>query len=107
MPGKDSSKAIRIIKGTVTLIFLIALVFVPAGTLNWPEAWLFLILYLLSVGGVVIWLKKNDPDLLRERMSTKKDVKRYKKYVVLFFFFLILLVLSFYMQFKSITKKGR
>jgi len=54
MPSKNPPKVKRIVKTIVTLFFLLALVFVPAGTLNWPEAWLFLILYLLCVGGVVI-----------------------------------------------------
>jgi protein-S-isoprenylcysteine O-methyltransferase Ste14 len=80
--GKESSKVTKIIKGVVTVLFLLALLFVPAGTLNWPEAWVFLIFYFLFVSGAVIWMKKNDPDLLRERTKIKKDVKGWDKNIM-------------------------
>jgi len=94
MPSKNPPKVKRIVKTIVTLFFLLALVFVPAGTLNWPEAWLFLILYLLCVGGVVIWLKKNNPGLLKERMSVKKDVQGWDKKIILIYTFLLMILLA-------------
>lgn len=95
MPGKDSSKIKRVVKAIVTVFFLLALLFVPAGTLDWPEAWLFLSFYFLSVGGVVIWLKKNDPDLLKERMSIKKDVKAWDKNIIFAYTLLLMILLAF------------
>jgi len=94
MPDKDSSIVKRIVKVTVTVFFLLALFFVPAGTLNWPEAWLFLFLYFLYVGVGMIWLKKNDPDLLKERMSTKKGVKGWDKKIMLVFTLLLIILLA-------------
>ena len=42
--------------------------FVPAGTLHWPAAWVFLGA-MLSIGlGCGRWLAKTDPALLAERM---------------------------------------
>jgi len=45
------------------------LLFVAAGTLHWPGAWVFLVQ--LGVLGLAsgLWLARADPDLLRERMS--------------------------------------
>ena len=45
------------------------LLFVAAGTADWPSAWIFLIsqLVLSIVGG--IWLARTDPDLLAERLK--------------------------------------
>ena len=45
-----------------------ALLFAPAGTLHWPEAWAFLAT--IGVLGVAcgLWLAKTDPALLAERM---------------------------------------
>jgi protein-S-isoprenylcysteine O-methyltransferase Ste14 len=45
------------------------LLFVPAGTLRWPAAWLFLVLLggLGLVGG--LWFAKANPGLLAERMQ--------------------------------------
>lgn len=94
MPGKNSSKVKKIIMGIVIVLSLLALLFVPAGTLNWPEAWLFLILYFSYVVGAVIWLKKNDPDLLRERMSIKKDVKGWDKSIMRAYTLLIMILLT-------------
>jgi protein-S-isoprenylcysteine O-methyltransferase Ste14 len=50
--------------------FLGLLLFLPAGTLAWLQAWLFLALFdgcMLVFGW---WLKKTDPDLLAERMKS-------------------------------------
>ena len=77
-----ASKAKIIIKTVVTILFILALIFVPAGTLNWPEAWLFLLLYFAVVTGVMIWMKKNAPGLLKERMSPKKDAKSWDKKII-------------------------
>ncbi len=45
-----------------------ALLFVPAGTVAWPGAWVFLaMMAVVSVGGMV-WLARHDPELLRERL---------------------------------------
>jgi protein-S-isoprenylcysteine O-methyltransferase Ste14 len=93
MPDKNSSKVKKIIKGTVIALSLLALLFVPAGRLNWPEAWLFLILYISYVAGAVIWLKKNDPDLLRERISIKKDVKGWDKNIMHAYTLLLMILL--------------
>jgi len=60
----------------------LALLFVPAGRLNWPEAWLFIFLYFSFIGGTIKWLKKNDTDLLKERMLIKKDVKGWDKSIM-------------------------
>ncbi|HYM31216.1 MAG TPA: isoprenylcysteine carboxylmethyltransferase family protein [Candidatus Cybelea sp.] len=45
-----------------------ALLFWPAGTFDWPGAWVFLAE--LGIGGTAIslWLLRHDPGLLRERM---------------------------------------
>lgn len=52
------------------IAILAALLFVPAGTLRWPGAWVFLIFMVicgLSFGG---WLAKKSPELLAERMRS-------------------------------------
>ena len=54
-----------------TLIWIVvmgALLFVPAGTLRWPAAWLFLgTIGILGIAGG-LWLARHDPALLNERM---------------------------------------
>lgn len=57
-----------IIQNTVWIAALGALLFVPAGTLRWPAAWIFLatLCGLGFAGG--LWFAKKNPDLLTERM---------------------------------------
>ena len=47
-----------------------ALLFVPAGTLDWPAAWAFIGVMLLIGLGCGSWLAKNNPELLAERMRS-------------------------------------
>jgi protein-S-isoprenylcysteine O-methyltransferase Ste14 len=54
----------------IELALFAALLFVSAGTLNWPAAWVFLALFALSVIPASIDLAKNNPDLLDERMKS-------------------------------------
>jgi len=61
---------------------LLAVLFVPAGTLRWPQAWVFLALYLSGVAWFFIWTKRRDPDLLKERMSPKKNVKAWDRKIL-------------------------
>lgn len=67
-----------------SLVFVLAVLFVPAGSLDWVEGWLFvavLFAYVLLAGG---WLKKNSPVLVEKRVSFKAPVKGWDKIIMLF-----------------------
>jgi protein-S-isoprenylcysteine O-methyltransferase Ste14 len=64
------------------------ILFLPAGTLYWPEAWLFLIIYFSFAIPSIRWLMKNNPELLKERMEIKMPVKGWDKIIVLPFLIL-------------------
>ncbi|KTD65761.1 methyltransferase family protein [Legionella spiritensis] len=51
------------------IFFSALLLFVPAGTLAWPGAWIYLFLQTAFGLGTGFWLAKHDPALLRERLS--------------------------------------
>lgn len=88
------SKASLIIRTVTTILFILAVLFIPAGTLKWPEAWLFLVLYFTLVTGALIWMKKKAPGLLKERMSRKKETKSWdKKLMIAYSFFLVFLLI--------------
>lgn len=87
-------KITKMVRLICTLSLFLVLVFVPAGTLKWPEAWILIVLYLCSVSGVVFWLRKNDPDLLKERMRRKKDVKRWDRIFMFFYISFLMLLLA-------------
>lgn len=79
-----NSKGKTIIQVAVRIALLPVLLFIPAGTLNWPEAWLFLIICLSWSGATLLWLIKNNPDLLKERlkMPIQKNQKGWDKVIV-------------------------
>jgi protein-S-isoprenylcysteine O-methyltransferase Ste14 len=46
------------------------LLFLPAGTLAWPQAWAFLVLFNGCGLAIGLWLRRIDPGLLVERMRS-------------------------------------
>jgi protein-S-isoprenylcysteine O-methyltransferase Ste14 len=49
-------------------IFMGALLFLPAGTLDYWEAWVFAAVFFACTIAITIWLMLNDPGLLERRM---------------------------------------
>jgi protein-S-isoprenylcysteine O-methyltransferase Ste14 len=57
----------------IALVFLLmvfaVLLFVPAGTLDYWQAWTFLAVYFVASFAITLYLLKKDPKLLERRMS--------------------------------------
>jgi protein-S-isoprenylcysteine O-methyltransferase Ste14 len=47
-----------------------ALLFVSAGTVLWPAGWAFMALFFSFALAIVLWLGREEPELLAERMSS-------------------------------------
>src|SRR5215218_4463897 len=47
-----------------------ALLFVSAGTVLWPAGWLFMAIFFGCGLAIVLWLAREDPELLVERLSS-------------------------------------
>lgn len=60
----------------------VALIFVAAGTFRWPRLWFFLGFYVVATSGLMLWLKKRNPGLLKERTIVKKDAKAWDKTLI-------------------------
>lgn len=71
-----------ILRAIFGIALLLALFFVPAGTFRWPQAWIFLVLYLSAVAGFFVYTKRKDPGLLKERISPRKSVKPWDRRLV-------------------------
>ncbi len=54
---------------TAALLFGPALLFSPAWTLDYWQAWTFMTVYFTASVAITLYLMKNDPELLRRRMS--------------------------------------
>jgi protein-S-isoprenylcysteine O-methyltransferase Ste14 len=51
------------------IALICALLFLPAGTLDWPGAWVFMAEFVVGAAAITFWLARHDPGLLNERMS--------------------------------------
>jgi protein-S-isoprenylcysteine O-methyltransferase Ste14 len=59
----------RLVKQSVVwAAFMVALLFIPAGTLAWPAGWIFLVEFGLAGFLMTRWMLRHNPELLAERM---------------------------------------
>ena len=93
MSNKIISKVIKVVRLIFSIVLFLALFFLPAGTLKWPEAWILIIFYMGSVFGIVFWLKRNDPELLKERSQRKKNNKTWDRILILVYIFFLMTML--------------
>jgi protein-S-isoprenylcysteine O-methyltransferase Ste14 len=81
---KDLSK--KLFVGFLQLfIGLTVLLFLPAWTLDYWQAWIFLAVYSLSVLAVTLDLMKNDPKLLERRINSNPGSEKQKSQKILNF----------------------
>ena len=72
-----------IIKFTVGLAMVGALLFLPAGTLHFPNGWLFISLLFIPIFilGAVLLVKS--PELLKKRLNAKEKADTQKNVVLI------------------------
>jgi len=81
--------ALMVIKVGVTLLteilFFVALLFGAAGTIRWPAAWAYLILFIAGAFSITSWLARRDPGLLAERLKSpwQKGQPFWDKFLIL------------------------
>jgi protein-S-isoprenylcysteine O-methyltransferase Ste14 len=90
MENTASSKAPKkklllmvVIRFASALIVLGIVIFIPAGTLKYWNAWFYLAAISLAMLSTLIYLYVNDPLLLEKRMRIKEKEKEQKAYVKL------------------------
>jgi len=59
-------------------VVLAALIFLSAWTLDYWQAWAFLIAFMISMSAISIYLAINDPDLLARRIKTTEKTRSQK-----------------------------
>ena len=70
-------------KFLIGLIIICMLLFIPAGTLNYPNGWLFIALLFIPmfIAGIIMFIKA--PDLLRRRLNAKEEEEEQKLVLLL------------------------
>jgi protein-S-isoprenylcysteine O-methyltransferase Ste14 len=74
------------------IALMAALLFVPAGTAAWPEAWIYLGIIGAIGSAAGLWFARHDPGLLRERLASPLQAGQptWDKVILLLFFTLYL-----------------
>ena len=102
-PSLSSSDLRRMVysRFAVALVVLPLLFFVPAGTLRYWEAWVYLAILLIPVFFVMRYLLKHDPAFLERRMRTREQQAPQKLVIKLSFlwFFLVFILPGFDQRF--------
>jgi protein-S-isoprenylcysteine O-methyltransferase Ste14 len=66
--------ALEALRGFFSLLAIsLALLFLPAWTLNYWQAWTYLAVLMTSIGAILIYLVKNDPALLARRTNNTEE----------------------------------
>jgi protein-S-isoprenylcysteine O-methyltransferase Ste14 len=74
--GEESKKmnpVLLVIASVFSVIIQMPLLFLPAGRWDWIEAWIYLIIYFIFMTSNVLVLNKKNPEVLVNRMKTKKE----------------------------------
>jgi protein-S-isoprenylcysteine O-methyltransferase Ste14 len=84
-----------VVQSVVWAGILFALPFAGAGTFAWPEGWAYIVVQFSSWTAMTLWLKKNNPELLRVRAELwKRTVKPWDKVTLTFIFASFLLLFA-------------
>jgi len=73
------SKIGLVAKVSLGFFFMAAVLFLPAGTILWPEAWLFIFVMLAYAAVAITWGRKNSPRVIEERAKFKIPKKAWDK----------------------------
>src|SRR5262245_42147795 len=70
-----------VVRGVVDLAILSGVLFGIAGRIDWPAAWLVILLF---TGHLVLsgwWLLRHDPELIKERLTTASNVPHWDRLI--------------------------
>ncbi len=85
-PAKLDRAGIGRILTVLGLLLVIAvLLFAIAGRLDWPEAWIFLALYLAGILANGIWSLRHNPEVINERGRIGTNAKSWDKVIGVFY----------------------
>ena len=76
----------------IGLVILGLLLFVPAGTLNYWQAWVFIIVFLTSANAIGLYLTFKDPALLERRKKVGPAAEQNPAQKVIFSIIIVVLI---------------
>jgi len=76
-------------RALILLTLLAALLFIPAGTMRFWQAWVYLAMLCILTLFIFSYFIKRDPELLERRMRTKEKERTQKRILIILWIFLI------------------
>jgi protein-S-isoprenylcysteine O-methyltransferase Ste14 len=89
-PTRSALTRLVLSRYLMALLALAAMFFIPAGTLAYWEAWLYLGILFIPMAFVMIYLIKNDPELLERRMRFRERETTQKRVIGFSWIFFLL-----------------
>jgi protein-S-isoprenylcysteine O-methyltransferase Ste14 len=72
-----------VVRFTLLFVLLSSMLFVPAGTFDFWQAWVYLAILFVPSGSLIAYLLKHDPELLERRMRMREKEPPQKMFVIL------------------------
>jgi len=67
----------RILRIILSILFFPTALFVPAGRIDWPEAWAFILVFYTVAVSLRFWIAGRNPGLQKERNRHASDVEKW------------------------------
>jgi len=92
-PRLERSGINRIIQVFVSVLVMGLVLFVSAGRLDWPAAWIFLGFYVLVILTLGVWAMRKNPEIVNER-GKMQNVRSWDKALMIIYTVLLFVVLG-------------
>jgi protein-S-isoprenylcysteine O-methyltransferase Ste14 len=93
-PRLERSGINRILQILVSIILMGLVLFLTAGRIDWPAAWIFLGTYTLVILTLGVWVTRKHPDVVNERGKIAHDAKSWDKVLMTIYSVMILVLLG-------------
>src|SRR5258707_10636830 len=78
MSTPRSLKTRIILRSLIAVIFVAALLFIPAGSFRYWQGWVFMAILFLPMPITSVYFMKRDPQLIERRLRTKEKISEQK-----------------------------
>ncbi len=82
-----------IVRGAITILVFLAILFLPAGRFDWWEGWTFFLVFLIATSALAIWMRRKDPELFSERSQPGENVEQWDRIIMSIYTILLVIML--------------
>jgi protein-S-isoprenylcysteine O-methyltransferase Ste14 len=93
-PRLERSGVNRLIQIFISILLMGLVMFLSAGRLDWPAAWVFLGTYVLVILTLGVWVIRKFPDVVNERGKIAHDAKSWDKVLMTIYSVMLLVVFA-------------